>query len=104
MPEGWNSRTAGRVNLSSYEAHSRHAASSSACGAPAWLPPPLIVSEGGGDVSLLAAKQLVACGAGRGERSLGGSLRGAIEAQPNRAHKSSAVPMLQLTTLMKRPT
>jgi hypothetical protein len=37
-PEGWNSRSAGRVNLSSYEAHSRHAASS----ASAWLLPPLI--------------------------------------------------------------
>ena len=45
MLEGWNSRTAGRVNLSSYEAHSRHAASSSACGAPVWLPPPLIAWE-----------------------------------------------------------
>ena len=42
MLEGWNSRTAGRVNLSSYEAHSRHAASSSAGGAPVWLPPSLI--------------------------------------------------------------
>ena len=36
MPEGWNSNTAGRMNLSSYEAHSRHAASSSS-GPPAWL-------------------------------------------------------------------